>query len=291
MIESVLHVNGASLYYKTIGAGPLLVLIPVGNATTLIYEPLASYLSSHFRVLLYDRRGYYRSPAERIPATDEIFQVHADDLAALIEHISSSSPGNGRAPEPAFILAPSGSMGIAFGLLTTRPHLVNKVVLHEPITVAILPGPLYTHYQEKASQILGKSLKDDITGATALITPFLHTKAEIGLYRKTSVCRQVTARIPPQQQGRWLKTELTAIKDYEPDLEKLQRSPYREKLILVCGMDETTTLARLPGLCLGEALMIPINLAPGSHLGYVTHAREFAECLGNLLVGRDGARL
>ena len=55
MIESPLHVNGASLYYKTIGTGPLLVIIPVGNGAGLFYEPLTSYLSSHFRVLLYDR--------------------------------------------------------------------------------------------------------------------------------------------------------------------------------------------------------------------------------------------
>lgn len=290
MVESILHVNGASLYYKTIGTGPLLVLIPVGNATTLFYEPLASYLSSHFRILLYDRRGYYRSPTDRTPATDEVFQVHAGDLAALIKHVSSS-PGKGGPPEPAFILSPSGSMGIAIELLTTRPHLVNKLVLHEPIAISTVPDPKYTEFQDQGAQALRKAFADDITGASALISPLLHTKTEVSLYRKTSVCRQIAAKIPPHKQGRWLKTELAAIKDYEPDLEKMQRPPYREKLILIRGIDEAPSLARFPVLCLGAALGMPVGVAPGSHLGYVTHAREFAECLGHLLVGRDGARL
>ena len=290
MVESTLQVNGASLYYKTIGTGPLLVIIPVGNGTGLFYEPLASHLSSHFRVLLYDRRGYYRSPADKTPATDEVFQIHADDAAALIEHVYSSSR-NGGAPEPAFILSPSVSVGIGIELLTTRPHLVNKLVLHEPVLASIVPDPIGAQFLSSTGRVLRKALEGDIIGASAMMFPQVHTKAEVDAYRKTSVCRQLAARISPQEQGRWLVTELAAAREFKPDVEKLQRSPYREKLILICGTDHAPSLSRIPGLCLGAILRMSIGIVPGGHIGYITHAREFAECLGNLFVARDGARL
>lgn len=290
MVESVLQVTGASLYYKTIGAGPLLVIIPVGNGTGLFYEPLASHLSSHFRVLLYDRRGHYRSPADKVPATDEVFQIHADDIASLIEHVSSS-PGKGGAPEPAFILSSSAYVCIALEILTTRPHLVNKLVIHEPVLASIVPDPIGAQFRNAAGQVMHKALEGDIIGASAMLFPQVHTNAEVDLYRKTSVCRQLAAKISPQDQGRWMATELPAARNYETDVAKLQQSPYREKLIMICGADHAPSLARTPGLCLGAILRMPIGLAPGGHIGYVTHAREFAEYLGSILVRRDGARL
>lgn len=294
MIESILHVNGASLYYKTIGTGPLLVIIPVGNGTGLFYEPLASYLSSHFRVLLYDRRGHYRSPTKKTPATDEFFQIHADDLASLIEHVSLSGEkggGRGGAPEPAFVLSPSVTIGIGTELLITRPDLVNKLVIHEPVTGSLIPEPFYTQFQGVATQVVRKALEGDMIRALSMVFPHVHTKAELDIFKKTSVCRQLNARLSPQEQGRWLVTDLPAARMFDMDVEKLQLSPYREKMILICGAKDAPRLARIPVVCMGAILRMPIGIFPGGHIGYVTHAKEFAESLGSLLVAREGPRL
>ena len=294
MIESPLHVNGASLYYKTIGTGPLLVIIPVGNGAGLFYEPLTSYLSSHFRVLLYDRRGHYRSPTKKTPATDEFFRVHADDLASLIEHVSLSGEkrgGGGGAREPAFVLSPSVTIGISTELLITRPDLVNKLVIHEPVTCSFVPDPLYTQFQGVVGQVVRKALEGDIIHALSMMFPHVHTKAELDIFKKTSVCRQLNARLSLQEQGRWLVTDLPAARMFDMDMEKLQLSPYREKMILICGANDASSLARIPGVCMGAILRMPIGVFPGGHIGYVTHAKEFAESLGSLLVGRERPRL
>lgn len=67
--------------------------------------------------------------------------------------------------------------------------------------------------------------------------------------------------------------------DYMPDLEKLRQSRYRDKLIVLRGREEGPELAREPVVSFAEALRIPLWDVPGGHVGYVTHAREFADSL------------
>ncbi|CAJ2512989.1 Uu.00g011080.m01.CDS01 [Anthostomella pinea] len=77
-----LEIPGGSLYYETVGLGPLLLCIAGANA---------SHLKDSFTVVMYDRRGYSRSTG-KLSSQDygHRLETHADDAAALLAHLSPS---------------------------------------------------------------------------------------------------------------------------------------------------------------------------------------------------------
>jgi pimeloyl-ACP methyl ester carboxylesterase len=50
-----LEVSAATLYYETIGQGPLLVCISGANGDAELWRPLADLLKNKFTVVIYDR--------------------------------------------------------------------------------------------------------------------------------------------------------------------------------------------------------------------------------------------
>ena len=61
MSERTVEVVGGSLWYRTQGRGPSLILMGGGPSNADTLEPLASRLADDFTVVTYDRRGYSRS--------------------------------------------------------------------------------------------------------------------------------------------------------------------------------------------------------------------------------------
>ncbi len=59
-----LAVPGATIYYKTQGHGPLLLLLQGGDGDADASDSLAAGLINHFTVCSYDRRGLARSPVD-----------------------------------------------------------------------------------------------------------------------------------------------------------------------------------------------------------------------------------
>lgn len=51
-----LEVPGASLYYETVGNGPLLLTISGANGDAEVWRPLADCLKDNFTVVIYDRQ-------------------------------------------------------------------------------------------------------------------------------------------------------------------------------------------------------------------------------------------
>ncbi|ODM19348.1 hypothetical protein SI65_05966 [Aspergillus cristatus] len=265
---------------KLIGAsGSLLVLIPVSNGTTLFYESLAPYLAPHFRVLLYDRRGYHRSRTDNRPSKEELYITHASDVAALIRHVSSSPAECDT--EPAFVFTSFASSGVATELLLNHPHLVHAIVLHEPALTPLIPGALGVKIRQKGTDIVSKGQSEDLRGANAIINSLLYTDAELQLFKACPVFAQVPAVFKLADMVYYLVTEIPATRDYLPDLTRLKGE---------VGREETGVLARMPGEVLAGVLGVAVGLAPGGHVGYVTDAREFAEYLRRVLVGGE-ARL
>lgn len=283
---SYLPVPGATLYYNLIGtSGPLLVLVPVSNGTTLFYEALASHVSSHFRVLLYDRRGYHRSRADNRPNKDELYTAHANDVAALIQHVSSSPTEC--ETEPAFVFTSSASSGIATELLLNHPHLVHSIILHEPAFTPIIPGELGIKITQAGTDIASKGSKKDLRGANAIINTLLYRNTELQSFKACPIFAQVPAVFKLADMIYYLTNEIIASRDYLPDLEKLKEQAVKGKVKLVLGREETGPLARTPAEVLSGVLGLGVGLAPGGHVGYVTHAREFAEYLWKQLVGGE----
>ena len=81
-------------------------------------------------VITYDPRGAGRNPTGTVPTTVE---DHAADLLAVIEAVAAQGA------DPVDVLASSGGAVNVLRLVETHPHVVRRVVAHEPPTVALLP--------------------------------------------------------------------------------------------------------------------------------------------------------
>ena len=57
----MLKVPGATIYYETRGAGPLLLIIPGGPQDAGVFADLAGHLADRYTVVAYDPRGNSRS--------------------------------------------------------------------------------------------------------------------------------------------------------------------------------------------------------------------------------------
>ncbi|MBC8078506.1 MAG: alpha/beta fold hydrolase [Chloroflexales bacterium] len=75
-------VPGAQLYYEAVGTGPALVMVHAGIANLRMWDAQAAALSSRYRVIRYDTRGFGRSRT----LDDRLF-ANYDDLAAVMDHV------------------------------------------------------------------------------------------------------------------------------------------------------------------------------------------------------------
>ena len=85
-IAATLKVPGATLYYETWGAGPLLLVIPGGPQDAGVFSDIARNLADRYTVVPYDPRGNSRSAFDGEP-TELSLDQQADDAAALIRHL------------------------------------------------------------------------------------------------------------------------------------------------------------------------------------------------------------
>ncbi|KAE8141534.1 Alpha/Beta hydrolase protein [Aspergillus pseudotamarii] len=261
-------VDGACLYYRIIGTGPLLIPMPGANGTGMVYEPLATALSSHFQVALYDRRGFGSSllitPGE--PNTSNHLRAQADDVARLIQYLS---PG-----KPATVFATSGSGVMAIELLQSRPDLIQHLILHEPLLLEHLPTPFKSYIK---GGMFSKALKYGGRG-NASVRRVLLAYVQGGRDQRRLGQDPHYARLiaqPIDETALFFEFELHMILDYHFDPENLR--PYRDQLVLMKGLDISPELASLPVLTLSDTLGTSLVFAPGGHNGFITDAEEFAK--------------
>jgi pimeloyl-ACP methyl ester carboxylesterase len=267
--SSSIKVDGASIYYDTIGSGPLFIPIPGANGTGLLYEPLAAALTHRFEVVLYDRRGYGKShiltPSK--PNMMARLKTHANDVVSLIQYLS---PG-----KPVIVFATSGSGVLALELLQSRPDLVQRLILHEPLLLSPLPTSYKSDIKKKLRSNIRKYGGTENAKLRATLIPFIQGKWDQQRMGRTHQYARLQSQ-PADEVGLFYQYELPWVLDYEFDIGQLR--PDREKLVLMKGQDISLDLTS--GLMpLSKALGIPVIKAAGGHTGYVTDAEEFANKL------------
>lgn len=112
-------VNGISLHYEEMGAGPPLVLIhafPVGRR---MWEPQMAELARRHRVIAYDVRGFGLSDAPRDPGAYSP-ALSVEDARALIEALGAA---------PAAVCGLSMGGNIALNLALAHPETVSTLLL------------------------------------------------------------------------------------------------------------------------------------------------------------------
>lgn len=82
--RGVVEVNGARLYYEATGEGEPLVFVHGHSLDRRMWREQVAFFKNHFRVIVYDARGYGRSSKQR---EGELF-THADDFVALLDRLA-----------------------------------------------------------------------------------------------------------------------------------------------------------------------------------------------------------
>jgi pimeloyl-ACP methyl ester carboxylesterase len=73
-----LQVQGATLFYRVRGLGPLLLILPGGDGDADTADALRTQLVDRCTVVTYDRRGLSRSTID--PSTEKLtLETHSDD--------------------------------------------------------------------------------------------------------------------------------------------------------------------------------------------------------------------
>jgi 3-oxoadipate enol-lactonase len=75
------EVNGASLYYESLGQGEPVVLLHAGIADGRMWDEQFGTFAEGYRVVRYDRRGFGRS------AMVDGTYSHHDDLRGVLDHL------------------------------------------------------------------------------------------------------------------------------------------------------------------------------------------------------------
>lgn len=129
----LLERDGVRLAYWDAGSGFPVVFIH-GTATSgEIWSADLSELASHYRFIVYDRRGYGDSSI-----SSESWADHANDAIGLIEALAAA---------PATLIGYSAGSIIALDLALRRPDLVAGVILVDPafnLKRCLTPGLLAT---------------------------------------------------------------------------------------------------------------------------------------------------
>jgi len=112
--------DNCSLYYETEGfetSGPVAVFLNGTMLTTVYWKTLASMFKDRFRVLMYDARAQGQSDiGEQAVSLD----IHAGDLAALLEHVEVKR---------AHLVGFSHGAKVALVCAARFPGLVDRLVL------------------------------------------------------------------------------------------------------------------------------------------------------------------
>jgi pimeloyl-ACP methyl ester carboxylesterase len=255
-----------TLYTKTIGSGPTLLFIVGGNGDSTVFERVAAELADRYKVVLYDRAGFARSPVDTVPA---------DKLAADVEDARALL-----ADEPGYVFGSSSGAIVTLELLAKHPSVVVKAVPHEPPLISLLPDrderlvemdEVYELYRtegpEPAMALFGK-----LVG--------LAQQAPPPGYEPPPAMREMFARMKVNVPF-WFDHEFRSYPRHEPDFDALAAS--KDKLVLASGVESRGLLAYRPNEVLSDRLGIDVVEFPGDHLGYARHAVEFAAKLHEVL--------
>lgn len=112
--------NGKELFVESAGEGPAVVFVHGLGGTTNFYEPQASALAAHHRVVRFDLPGAGRSPFAGACSIESF----ADDVEAVIDALGLDT---------ASIVGHSMGTIVVQYFAATRPDRVEKVVLLGPV--------------------------------------------------------------------------------------------------------------------------------------------------------------
>ncbi|MFN8445191.1 MAG: alpha/beta hydrolase [Caldilineaceae bacterium] len=133
---------GDLLYHERYGTGPVLVFLHGFSLDRRMWQPQLDAFAAHHSVLLYDLRGFGRSP---LPDGE---YSHVDDLLTLMDHLQIES---------AALIGLSRGGGVAINFTLAHPGRVNHLVAVD----SVLDGHRWSDSQRSADQAVWDCAKRD----------------------------------------------------------------------------------------------------------------------------------
>jgi pimeloyl-ACP methyl ester carboxylesterase len=257
--EHSVAVPGGTIYYRTEGAGPPLVLIGGGPSNADTLGALAGHLASGHTVLTYDRRGYSRSRLDD-PSQPASIAIHAGDVRSVLENLGAG---------PASVFATSVGALIGLELAAAHPDALSRVIVHEPPLGQLVPAEDQASFEIELD-------RDDAPRALDRIAE------SIGVTRG----RSLTGSDDRPEARRedielFIHRDVPAIAEYRLDLDHIL--PLADQIVVTAGEDGRAFYPHRCAEALATALGMPLIELPGNHAAMITRPAEFAARLIPLL--------
>ncbi|KAG2209992.1 hypothetical protein INT47_003428 [Mucor saturninus] len=258
MSELYLQVDGANICYEVEGSGPHIVFVAGGNGGHLLFKRIRDLLVKHFTVVLYDRRGYFRSGLTGPQDYTRIVDDNVDDLYKLMKIVTN---------EKFIIFGISASAPIVFKYMANYPETIIKTFIHEPLwylenypkvkQVKDFYYRLYRlyHYEDRNASmtLIGRSLFNELD-QHILVRNQKDDKTNNWSY--------------------WLEYELCESLFAKADMDLIKI--YEDKLIFLHGEESVGCSILEPGAFIVETLEKETLPCPGGHIGFYTRPEAFA---------------
>jgi pimeloyl-ACP methyl ester carboxylesterase len=140
--------DGTTIAYEQSGSGPLVILVPAALSDRSGTSGLARYLSAHFTVINYDRRGRGRSTDTQPYAVER----EVEDIEALIDSGGHS----------AFVFGSSSGAVLALEAGNKLDGKVKKLFLYEPpFIVDDSRAPIPDSLSQESAQLVSAGHRND----------------------------------------------------------------------------------------------------------------------------------
>ncbi len=258
-VEHAVAVPGGTIYYRTQGSGPPLVLIGGGPSNADTLAALAGRLATDRTVITYDRRGYSRSRLDDRSRPASI-RVHAGDVRRVLADL-----GDG----PASLFATSVGALIGLELAASHPDTITRVIVHEPPLRQLVPADDHASFDVELDP-------DDASRALDQIAE------SIGVTRGRSLTGPAER---PEVRARdielFIQRDVPAIAEYHLDLDRIV--PLADRIVVTASEDGRAFYPHRCAEALAAALGTPLIEFPGNHAAMITHPAEVAARLAPLL--------
>ena len=216
-IQKMVATEGARIYCEYRGRGPLLLLITGAMEDAGFYSSAADILADKFTVVSYDRRCNSRSSGDR--SADMMVAQQARDAAAIIKAMGA---------DQAVVLGRSGGAIIGLELATTKPELIDFLIVHEAPVIGLMPDSDAQRWRTFIDEVY---MKNQRKGWQAAQIEFM-----------ASLINVPDTPYPPDLNERisgnvdfFFKHEIRAFYAYIPNIESIRKN--RVKMVTAIGKD------------------------------------------------------
>ncbi|KAG2209991.1 hypothetical protein INT47_003427 [Mucor saturninus] len=258
MAEQCLQVDGANLCYEIEGSGPYIVFVAGGNGGHLLFKHIRDILVKYFTVVLYDRRGYFRSKLTGPQDYSKNVDTNVEDLYILMRKITV---------DKFIFFGVSGSAAIGLKYLTAHPETISKMFIHEPLLyLENFPGINeargFHYYAYRIFHIEGQNACMNLAGNFYFNE--LDRQIFLGNQKKKKI----------NNWSYWFEHEFCEDLFTKMNLDLIK--VYSDKLIFLHGVESRDSFIHEPGAFIADTLGKVTLPFPGGHTGFYTRPEEFS---------------